>query len=93
MAEAVAVHSAVMLAAVSSIRSLTVLSDSKVFISMLKTKASRSALFWILVDIYHFSSVFGTCNFLFIPRLLNSEADLVAKSALAFADSSPSIGV
>lgn len=60
MAEAIAVRSAVMDAAASNIRSLTVLSDSQVLIAMLKTKESRPALFGITFDIYHFSNLFDS---------------------------------
>uniref|UniRef100_A0A0D3D1Y2 RNase H type-1 domain-containing protein n=1 Tax=Brassica oleracea var. oleracea TaxID=109376 RepID=A0A0D3D1Y2_BRAOL len=86
MAEAIAVRSAVMKAASSNIRSLTVYSDSRVLISMIKTKETRPALYGILFDIFYFSSLFETISFMFIPRLENSEADLVAKSALAAVD-------
>ncbi|KAF3599253.1 hypothetical protein F2Q69_00039276 [Brassica cretica] len=86
MAEAIAVRSAVMKAASSNIRSLTVYSDSQVLISMIKTKETRPALYGILFDIFYFSSLFETISFMFIPRLENSEADLVAKSALAAVD-------
>ena len=87
MAEAIAVRSAVMTAASSNFRSLTVYSDSQVLISMIKAKETRPALYGILYDIYHFSTLFDSICFSFIPRLNNSEADLVAKSALAFVDS------
>lgn len=86
MAEAIALRSAVMTAAQSNIRSLTVLSDSKVLISMVNAKDSRPALFGILFDIYHFSHAFETISFRFVPRLPNSEADSVAKLTLASAD-------
>lgn len=90
MAEAIAIRSAVMKAASSNLRSLTVLSDSKVLITMLKTKTSRPALFGILFDIFYFSSVLDSVSFLFIPRLQNLEADGVAKSALAMIVVNPS---
>ncbi|CAG7907769.1 unnamed protein product, partial [Brassica rapa] len=82
MAEALAVRSAVMTAASSNIRSLTVLSDSQTLIKLLKTKESRPALFGIIFDIYHFSSLFDSIAFVYVPRLENIEADTVAKSAL-----------
>lgn len=40
-------------------------------------------LYGIMFDIFYFSSLFETISFIFIPSLANSEADLVAKSALA----------
>lgn len=73
--------------------SLTVLSDSKTLISMVKAKESIPALFGILFDIYHFSSVFETISFMFVPRLENFEADAVAKLVLALVDNPSSIGV
>lgn len=82
MAEALAVRSAVMLAASSNIQSLTILSDSQVLISLLKTKDSRPALYGIMSDIYHLSRLFQSIIFRFVPRLENREADHVAKSAL-----------
>ncbi|XP_048596479.1 uncharacterized protein LOC125578183 [Brassica napus] len=57
MAECLAIRYAVMTAASSNIRSLTVFSDSQVIIKLLKTKESRPLLFGILDDIYHFSKV------------------------------------
>uniref|UniRef100_A0A0D3AC50 Uncharacterized protein n=1 Tax=Brassica oleracea var. oleracea TaxID=109376 RepID=A0A0D3AC50_BRAOL len=59
-------------------QSLTVLSDSKVLISMVNAKESRPALFGILFNIYHFSSIFETICFMFIPHFENFEADYVA---------------
>ncbi|RIA05584.1 hypothetical protein BRARA_K00102 [Brassica rapa] len=93
MAEAIAIRSAVMLAASSNLRSLQVFSDSQTLVSMVKAKESRPVLFGILFDIYHFSCLFDTISFSFIPRLQNFEADLVAKSALALADRSSDHGV
>lgn len=87
MAEAIALRSTVMCAASSNLRSLTVLSDSQVLISMLKTKTSKPALFGILFDIYHFGSVLDSISFMFVPCLKNLEADSVAKLALAMDDS------
>ena len=85
MAKALAVRLAVMNAAFSNIMSLMIMSDSLSFVKLLKGKESRPALFGILFDIYHFSSYFDVLSFRFIPRLQNSEADLVAKLALSHA--------
>ncbi|CAG7898442.1 unnamed protein product [Brassica rapa] len=63
MAEAIAVRSAVMLAASSNLQSLQVFSDSQALVSMVKAKESRPALFGILFDIYHFSCLFDTISF------------------------------
>lgn len=67
MAEALAIRSAVMMAASSNIRSLTVLSDSQTLIKLLKTKESRPALVGIIFDIYHFSSLFDSITFVYVP--------------------------
>lgn len=53
---------------------------------MVNAKESRPALFGILFNIYHFSSIFETICFMFIPHFENFEADYVAKSVLALAD-------
>ncbi|KAG5392130.1 hypothetical protein IGI04_022093 [Brassica rapa subsp. trilocularis] len=89
IAEALAVRSAVMMAASSNIQSLTVFSDSSVLISLLKTKESRPALYGIMFDIYHLCRLFDTISFCYVPRLQNTEADEVAKSALLCADVPP----
>ncbi|XP_056852939.1 uncharacterized protein LOC130502211 [Raphanus sativus] len=89
IAEALAVRSAVMMAASSNIQSLTVLSDSQVLILLLKAKDSRPALHGIMSDIYHLSRLFKTLSFYFIPRLENREADHVAKLALLSATELP----
>ena len=73
VAEAIAIRSAVMMAASSNIRSLTVLSDSQVLISMVKAKESRPALFGIMFDFYHFSLLFESITFVYVPRLENIE--------------------
>ncbi|WZZ67574.1 hypothetical protein YC2023_078944 [Brassica napus] len=83
MAEALAIRLAVMTAAFSNIKTLAIMSDSLTLIKMLKQKESRPALYRILFDIYHFSTYFNVISFHFIPRLQNSEADSVAKLALA----------
>ena len=91
MEEAIAVCSAVMKAASSNLRSLTVLYDSKVLISMLKTKTSRPALFGMLFDISYFSYVLDFIVFLFVLRLQNTDTDCVAKLALVMAEVSPCV--
>ncbi|KAF2566519.1 hypothetical protein F2Q68_00026556 [Brassica cretica] len=83
MAEAIAVHRAVALAFYSNVRSLEVLSDSLSLIKLLKTRGCQPELFGIMFDIYHFMSYFDVISFAFISRNFNSEADFVAKSALA----------
>lgn len=82
VAEGLAVRSAVLLAVSSNIQNLTVLSDSQVVISLLKSKESRPELYGIVSDIYHVFHLFQTLIFVYVPRLENLEADNVAKSAL-----------
>lgn len=93
MAEAIALRSAVMTAASSNIRSLTVLSDSKVLISMVKARESIPALFGILSGVYHFSCLFDYISFVYVPRVENIEADTVAKSVLSMLNNSSIDGV
>ncbi|XP_033139461.1 uncharacterized protein LOC103848971 [Brassica rapa] len=83
MAEAIAVHRAVSNAVFSNVRSLAVLSDSSSLIKLLKAGEHLPELFGIMFDIYHYVSLFEVISFSFISRNFNSEADLVAKSALA----------
>ncbi|KAF3562955.1 hypothetical protein DY000_02010986 [Brassica cretica] len=79
MAEAIAVHRAVVLTVYSNVRSLTVLFDSLSLIKLLKRGGTQPELF----DIYHFMTMFDVISFDFISRIFNAEADSVAKSALA----------
>ncbi|RID68420.1 hypothetical protein BRARA_C00579 [Brassica rapa] len=83
MTEAIAVHRAVSNAVFSNVRSLAVLSDSSSLINLLKAGEHLPELFGIMFDIYHYVSLFDVISFSFISRNFNSEADLVAKSALA----------
>lgn len=82
MAEALAVHLAVMTADFAKIKSLLILSDSLDLINLLNKMELRPALFGIVFDIYHFSSYFDVISFVHVSRLSNCEADSVAKSAL-----------
>lgn len=83
MAEALAVRRVVMTATFTNIKRLLILSDSLTLINILRNKESRSALFGIVFDIYHFSSYFDVISFSHILRLSNCEADSIAKCALA----------
>lgn len=89
VAEGLAVRSAVLLAVSSNIQNFTVLSDSQVIISLLKSKESRPELYGIVSDIYHVFHLFQTLTFVYVPRLKNLEADNVAKSALSCMINSP----
>lgn len=42
-----------------------------------------------MFDIYHFYRLFDTISFRYVPRLQNTEADNVTKSALLYADVPP----
>ena len=72
--EAIAVHGAVSRAVYSNVRSL---------INLLKKGGNQPERFGIMFDIYYFVSLFDVISFHFISRSFNSEADIVAKSALS----------
>ncbi|RID60989.1 hypothetical protein BRARA_E00169 [Brassica rapa] len=93
LAEAIAVHRAVSSAVYSNVRSLAVLSDSLTLINLLKRGEHQPELFGIMFDIYHFVPLFDVISFSFISRNFNSEADLLAKTALAGSVSSSTFGV
>lgn len=88
VAEALAVKAAVTTAVQFHVSSLTVNSDSKNLILLLKTQGQDVALRGVLHDIHVLSQSFTSISFNFIPRLANSQADTLAKTAL-FALSSP----
>ncbi|RID72173.1 hypothetical protein BRARA_C04078, partial [Brassica rapa] len=92
MAECLAIRSAVMHAASLNIKSLMILSDSQSLVKLLKERGSVPALFGILFDIYHFSSLFDVISFSYVPRLSNVMADSVAKSALSLLNLTSSNG-
>lgn len=81
VAEALAVK-ALLLAAVSSqVRSLTMYSDSKNLVSLLKNHGKDVALQGVLFDIRLLALSLDSISFQFIPRLANVNADTLAKSA------------
>ena len=92
MAECLAIRSAVMYAALLNIKSLMILSDSQSLVKLLKERGSVPALFGILFDIYHFSSLFDVISFSYVPRSSNVMADSVAKSALSLLNLTSSNG-
>lgn len=77
MTEALTVRLAVMTAAFSNIKFLTIRSNFLVLIKLLESRESRPTLFGIVFDIYHFSSYF----FMYCLSPLFSVC-IVAKSAL-----------
>lgn len=93
MGEALAMRAAIMIAFTSNVRSLTIRSDSLALINLVKAKESRPELFGILFDVYHFSNLFDVISFVFTPRLCNTAADAVAKTALVALNNSPTQGV
>ncbi|XP_018459281.1 uncharacterized protein LOC108830177 [Raphanus sativus] len=93
MAEAFAIRSAVMYTASLNVKSLMILSDFQFLVKLLKERGSVPALFGILFDIYHFSSLFDVISFSYVHRLSNGMADSVAKSAFSLLNSSSSNGV
>lgn len=73
MTEALTVRLAVMTAAFSNIKSLTIRSNLLILIKLLESRESRPTLFGIVFDIYHFSFYFYVLSF---------SVCTVAKSAL-----------
>ncbi|XP_024010394.1 uncharacterized protein LOC112085418 [Eutrema salsugineum] len=82
MAEGLAIRAALSHAAAEDIRSILVNSDSLSLIRALSSGSFISELHGILEDISLLSSGFENATFNFIPRLSNTVADSLAKSAL-----------
>ena len=82
MAEALAVKAAVTAAVSSHVSSLTVNSNSKNLILLLKTQCQDVALRGVLHDIHVMCRSFVSISFKFIPRLANVQADSLANAAL-----------
>lgn len=83
VAEALAVKAAVTAAVSSHVCCLSVNSDSKNLILLLKTQGQDVALRGVLHDIHVLSRSLASISFTFIPRLLNVQADSLAKAALS----------
>lgn len=82
VAEALAVKAALSAAVSSHVRSLTMYSDSKNLVALLKNQGHDVALKGVLHDIRVLARSLDSISFLFIPRLSNIDADTLAKAAL-----------
>ncbi|CAG7880146.1 unnamed protein product, partial [Brassica rapa] len=82
VAEALAVKAAVTAALSSHVSSLRVYSDSKSLILLLKSQGQDVSLKGVLHDIKILARSFESISFCFVPRLANSVADSIAKTAL-----------
>ncbi|XP_033139816.1 uncharacterized protein LOC117131700 [Brassica rapa] len=91
VAEALALKTAISEAVNRGIDSLRVFSDSKSLISLLVTKKNHTWIQGTLFDIHYLSSSFSNISFHFIPRVGNTLADTLAKSALLSLINSPSV--
>lgn len=81
--EALAVKAAITAAISSHVSSIRIYSDSKILISLLKTQGQDVVLKSVLHDINVLARSFSSISFMFVPRLANVEADLLAKAALS----------
>ncbi|WZZ92349.1 hypothetical protein YC2023_120928 [Brassica napus] len=82
VAEALAVKAALTAAVSSHVSCLNVFSDSKALILLLKSQGKDVIMKGILHDIRILALSFESISFFFIPRVANSVADSLAKSAL-----------
>ncbi|XP_013608026.1 PREDICTED: uncharacterized protein LOC106314742 [Brassica oleracea var. oleracea] len=82
VAEALVVKSTIQTAVSRGVNSLRVFSDSKSLITLLATKKNHVWIQGILFDIHSLSNSFRNISFHFLPRLGNTLADSLAKSAL-----------
>lgn len=82
VAEALAVKAAMMASISSQVCSLRVYSDSKSLIKLLKFQEQVVSLKGVLFDISYLARSFESISFCFVPRLANSVADSIAKTAL-----------
>ncbi|XP_013614191.1 PREDICTED: uncharacterized protein LOC106320384 [Brassica oleracea var. oleracea] len=87
VAEALAVKAAITAAISSHVSSIRVYSDSKNLVSLLKNQGQDVVLKGVLHDINVLARSFSYISFIFVPRLKNVEADLLAKAALFPIDS------
>lgn len=83
VAEALAVKAALSAAISSHVSSIRVYSDSKTLISLLKSQGKDVVLKGVLHDISVLARSFSSIQFMFVSRLANVEADLLAKAALS----------
>lgn len=91
MAEALAVRSALTMAASMDIPKLQVFSDSQTLIRAINHDRQDKETFGIITDIQQISSVFLSISFNFIPRTQNLQADSLAKETFRHFSSSSAI--
>ncbi|KAG2320946.1 hypothetical protein Bca52824_014159 [Brassica carinata] len=93
VAEALAVKATLFAAASSHVRSLTMYSDSKKLVALLKNQGQDVALQGVLHDIRLLARSLDSISFHFIPCLSNIDADTLAKTALFYLPASTTIVV
>ena len=81
MAEAIAVREALLHAKTLQFTKICLKSDNQVLINALSSKIHPVEIYGLNLDIEALSATFSFLHFSFIPRRLNSVADLIAKSA------------
>lgn len=91
VAEALAVKTAFSAAVSSHVSSIVIHSDSKNLISILKSQGQDVVLKGVLYDIRLLARSFSSISFVYVPRLANVEADLLAKAALVSISSSATL--
>lgn len=89
--EALAVKAALVAAVSSHVSSINLFSGCKNLISLLHTQGQDVTLKGILHDIAMLASSFTSICFIYIPRLANVRADLLAKEALFSLSSSATL--
>lgn len=82
MAEALAVREALLQAKALHLPNICLKSDNQVLIKALNSNQHPVELYGINLDIENLSSSFSTIVFTYVPRIFNSAADALAKSAL-----------
>ncbi|WZZ74879.1 hypothetical protein YC2023_086249 [Brassica napus] len=82
MAEALAIRSAINFALSRGIEAISILSETQNLIKIINRQEMKTEIFGILHDIYHSALSFKSIKFSFIPRLINNNADFVAKQTL-----------
>lgn len=82
IAEALAMRSALLVAASMELFDLRVFSDNSTLIRALSSNHQSKEIIGIVHDLRVISSAFASISFSFVPRLDNASADLLAKRAL-----------
>lgn len=87
MAEAMAIRSALQMAATLDLTDLVVCSDNQTLTRAISNMHPVKEIFGILADINLLRHQFDSISFIFIPRSQNEEADSLAKSTLGLSSS------